>query len=298
VSKDGAYTKRLSFFTKLITNLNYTLKVKKMLIVVKAGGKILEKGLSYNIASDIKKISDKNNIVFVHGGGIEVTEIAQKLGKEQRFVVSPEGFRSRYTDKETAEIYMMVMAGRINKQVVMTLQSVGVNAIGLSGLDGQLLKAERKKRLIIINERGRKMAIDGGYTGRIIGVNSNLLNLLMEAKYIPIVSPVALSEEYEPLNVDGDRVAASIAGALSAETLILLTDVEGLMIDGKPVPKLSLADAKILLQKIGPGMITKIHAAIEALEMGVREVIIAPGGGDTPISSAMSRSVGTVVAVE
>lgn len=235
-----------------------------MLVVVKAGGRVLENGLPPEVALDIRSVSEKNRVVFVHGGGVEVTEIAQKLGKEQRFIVSPEGFRSRYTDRETVDIYTMVM-GKLNKQLVMALESKGVKAIGLSGLDGQLIKAERKKRLVVINERGRRMAIDGGYTGRIEGINADLIRLLMDAGYVLVVSPVAMSEEYEPLNVDGDRTAANIAGALGADMLVLLTDVEGLMIEGKTVPKLRLSEAKEILPKIGPGMITKIHAAIEAL---------------------------------
>ncbi len=266
-----------------------------MLIVVKAGGRVLEKGLPSEVAMDIRRVSEGNQLLFVHGGGVEVTEIAEKLGKEQRFVVSPDGFRSRYTDRETAEIYTMVMAGKLNKQVVTTFQSRGVSAVGLCGLDGQLLRAERKKRLVIINERGRKMAIDGGYTGRITGVNSDLLKLLIDAKYLPVISPVAISEEFEPLNVDGDRTASEIAGALKADLLILLTDVGGLILEGKIISELTLQGARHILPKIGPGMITKIHAATEAIEMGVKEVVIAPGFGSEPISAAVNHHVGTVI---
>jgi len=266
-----------------------------LLVVVKAGGKVLENGLPSEVVTDIKTVAQKNKVIFVHGGGVEVTKTAQTLGKEQRFIVSPNGFRSRYTDRETVEIYTMVMVGRLNRQVVTALESRGVRAIGLSGLDGQLIKAERKKRLVIVNEKGRRMAIDGGYTGRIKEINTHLLRLLVEAGYLPVVSPVAMSEEYEPLNIDGDRTAANIAGALKADMLILLTDVEGLVVDGKVVPGLRLIDAKEMLPKIGPGMITKVHAAIDALEKGVREVVISCGTGSTPISSAMNHSTGTVI---
>ncbi len=258
----------------------------------------MEKGLPPQIAADIRAVTENNRVLLVHGGGVEVTEIAKKLGKEQRFIVSPDGFRSRYTDRETVEIYAMVMAGKLNKQLVATLESKGVKAVGLSGLDGQLLKAERKKRLVIINERGRKMAIDGGYTGRIESVNTDLLELLMNAGYVPVISPLAISEEYEPLNVDGDRTAARIAGALKADMLIILTDVEGLMIDGNTVRKLSVTQAKEMLPKIGPGMITKIHADTEAVELGAKEAVISGGIGPTPVSSALSHSVGTVIGSE
>jgi acetylglutamate/LysW-gamma-L-alpha-aminoadipate kinase len=254
--------------------------------------------LPQEVAIDVKAVSEKNQVIFVHGGGVEVTEIAQKLGKEQRFITSPDGFRSRYTDRDTVDIYTMVMAGKLNKQIVTALESKGVKAIGLCGLDGQLIRAERKKRLVVINERGRRMAIDGGYTGRIEEINTDLLRLLMEAGYLLVVSPVAISEECEPLNVDGDRTAANIAGALKADVLVLLTDVEGLMIEGKIVQRLRSTEAKEMLPKIGPGMITKIHAAIEALEQGVREVIISSGTGSTPLSSALSHSVGTAIGNE
>ena len=157
-----------------------------MLIVVKAGGKVLEEGLPQEIALDIKQVASANRFIFVHGGGIEVTEITTKLGKPQRFIVSPEGYRSRYTDRETAEIYTMVMAGKLNKQAVVALLKNGVSAVGLSGLDGLLLRAKRKKRLVIVDERGRKMVIDGGYTGTITDVNVSLLNLLMDNGYVPV----------------------------------------------------------------------------------------------------------------
>ena len=266
-----------------------------MLIVTKTGGRILEEGLPQDVALDVKQVLLDHNLVFVHGGGIEVTDIATKLGKPQRFIVSPEGFRSRYTDKETAEIYTMVMAGKINKQIIATLQRNNVPSIGLSGLDGLMLRAKRKKRLVIINERGRKMVIDGGYTGTITDVNSGLLALLMKNGYVPVVSPIAISEEFEPLNVDGDRVAARIAGALEADILVLLTDVDGLILDGELVPRLSAFEVMDVLPQVGPGMITKIHAASEALKFGVKEVILSSGLIDKPISSAIEHKVGTVI---
>ncbi|MFH0897107.1 MAG: [LysW]-aminoadipate/[LysW]-glutamate kinase [Candidatus Bathyarchaeota archaeon] len=268
------------------------------MIVAKAGGKILEGGLPQNVVLDIKKVSSTNDFIFIHGGGIEVTDIAKKLGKQQKFIISPEGFRSRYTDRETVEIYMMVMTGKLNKETVVALQRSGVSAVGLSGLDGLLVKAKRKKRLIMVDERGKKIAIDGGYTGTITEVNTSLLSLLLKSGYVPVVSPVAISEEFEPLNVDGDRFAASIAGSLRADMLILLTDVKGLIIDGKVVSKLSAFEVEGALHQIGHGMITKVHAALEALNQGVKEVVISSGLVENPISSAFGRKVGTVISNE
>src|SRR5512136_1150508 len=103
------------------------------------GGSILKEGASQDLVADLKEVAKTNKVVLVHGGGVEVTEIASKLGKKQKFIISPEGFRSRYTDKETIEIYTMVMAGKLNKQIVLALQAKGINAVGISGLDGGLL---------------------------------------------------------------------------------------------------------------------------------------------------------------
>ncbi|MCW4046010.1 MAG: [LysW]-aminoadipate/[LysW]-glutamate kinase [Candidatus Bathyarchaeota archaeon] len=266
--------------------------------VVKMGGSILKEGASSDLVADLKELAKDNRVVLVHGGGVEVTETATKLGKEQRFIVSPEGFRSRYTDKETIEIYTMVMAGKINKQIVLALQSQGVPAVGLSGLDGLLLKAERKKRLIAVDERGRKKVIDGGYTGKINEVNAGLLQFLLQKGYVPVVTPIAVSEEFEPLNVDGDRTAAIIAGALKADRLILLTDVQGLVLKGKPVTKISATEVKEVLGSIGHGMSTKVHAALEALNQGVSEVLITSGTGANPVSSALKHKSGTVISRE
>jgi acetylglutamate/LysW-gamma-L-alpha-aminoadipate kinase len=269
-----------------------------MLFVIKMGGSILKEGASADLIADLKTLLSSNQVVLVHGGGVEVTEIASKLGKEQKFIVSPEGFRSRYTDKETIEIYSMVMAGKINKQIVLALQSQGISAVGLSGLDAQILQAERKKRLIAVDEKGRKRVIDGGYTGKINQVNVNLLKLLLEKGYLPIVTPIALSEEFEPLNVDGDRTAAVIAGALKADKLILLTDVEGLMLKGERVQKIGASEVKEVLSSIGAGMSTKVHAGIEALNEGVGEVVITSDAGKNPISSALKHETGSVITRE
>ena len=266
-----------------------------MLFVIKMGGSILKEGASADLVADLKGLLADNKVVLVHGGGVEVTEIAKKLGKEQQFIVSPEGFRSRYTDKETIEIYTMVMAGKINKQIVLALQSQGIAAVGLTGLDAQILQAERKKRLIAVDEKGRKRVMDGGYTGKINQVNTELLQLLLGKGYVPIVTPIATSEEYEPLNVDGDRTAAIIAGALKADKLILLTDVEGLMLKGERIPKIGATEVKEVLGSIGAGMSTKVHAGLEALNQGVGEVLITSGTTKNPISTALKHETGTVI---
>jgi len=262
------------------------------------GGSILKDGASSDLVADLKDIIKDHQVVLVHGGGVEVTEIASKLGKEQKFIMSPEGFRSRYTDKETVEIYTMVMAGKLNKQIVLALEAQCINAVGLSGLDSGILRAERKTKLIIVDERGRKKIVDGGYTGKITQVNVKLLNLLLEHGYLPVVTPVALSSEYDPLNVDGDRTAAIIAGALKADKLILLTDVEGLILKGECVSKITVNEVKEVLPKIGGGMSTKVHAGLAALNQNVKEVFITSGIIKQPITLALNYKMGTVITNE
>jgi acetylglutamate/LysW-gamma-L-alpha-aminoadipate kinase len=269
-----------------------------MLLVVKIGGSILREGASSDLMFDLKGLLKENQLILVHGGGAEVTEVAAKLGKKQQFIISPEGFRSRYTDKETIEIYSMVMAGKINKEIVAALQSQQVRAIGLTGVDGALLKGERKKRLIVVDERGRKKVIDGGYTGKIIGGNAELLRLLLAEGYVPVVTPIALGTDFELLNIDGDRTAAFLAGVLRADKLVLLTDVSGLILNGKLVSRITDEEVSRALPGVGPGMSTKVHAALEALSQGVSEVIITAGSGKNPVSAAIKHECGTVITRE
>ncbi len=264
------------------------------MITIKIGGSVVD-NLHPSTILDIKKFVESEGVVLVHGGGKEVTKVCEQLGKEIKFVTSPSGIKSRYTDKETVEIFTMVMAGRINKTIVQMLQKNGINAIGLSGVDAKVIQAERKKKLIIINEKGRKQAIDGGYTGKIKEINSSLIKNLLEQGLTPVISPIAIGEESEFLNVDGDRAAAYVAGKVGSDKVLFITNVDGLLMDDKLVTKLTLAEAKEIRPKIGPGMEKKILASAEALDMGVKEALIANGQKENPISSALAHDNCTVI---
>ena len=267
---------------------------RKPIVVCKIGGSVID-GVNPSIVDDVRALRSKNyDIIFVHGGGDKVTEIAQKLGKEQRFITSPDGIKSRFTDKDTAEIFTMVMSGMLAKQISQTLQKSGINSITLTGIDGLLLKAERKKRLVILDERGRKIAIEGGYTGKITSVNTSLLDTLLSVGLVPIVSPVAVGDEFELLNVDGDRACSHIAGAVKADASLFLTDTEGLILNGEVVSNLTLEQAKTALPSIGSGMDKKVIAASEAVEMGAKRSVIASGLKDHPLQNALDGK-GTVI---
>jgi len=265
------------------------------MIVIKVGGSLLASGAD-GIVRDLASIAAKDvKFVAVHGGAAEVSAMSDKLGKKPVFIVSPSGVRSRYTDRETVGIYQMVMAGKLNKNLVAMLEREGVRAIGLCGLDGMLLRAERKEKLLVIDERGRRRMIDGGFTGKPLSVNGDLLRALLREGYMPVVAPVALGEEYEPLNLDSDVAASSIAIELKAEALLFMTNVEGLLLDGKRVPSLTASEAEELRPKIGHGMMRKVQAAIGAVSRGVPRAIIANGCVGNPVERALRGEGGTII---
>jgi len=266
-----------------------------MTVVIKIGNRAMDRAMGNDALSNLELATSQEPSVIVHGGGDTVTSVAERLGIEQKFVTSPEGFRSRYTDLETMEVFIMVMAGKINKEIVRKLWSRKIPALGLTGLDGGLMRAERKKRLIVMDERKRKQVIQGGYTGRITDVDARLLQTLLWAGYVPVIAPIGLGQESELLNLDGDRSAAHIAGALKANALLLLTDVEGVTIRGTLVRRFTTVEAKRILPELGPGMITKVYAALEALSMGVNKVVIAPSNTTKPFTSALNGDTGTEI---
>ena len=266
-----------------------------MRTVVKLGGDIVKGEIPTDFMADLKALVQTNQVVLVHGGGDVVTEIATKLGKEQRFVVSPEGMKSRYTDRATVEIFTMVMCGLIAKKIVEFLERGGIQAVSLSGLDGGVLRAARKKKLLIVDERGRKVAIEGGYTGKMVSAGGAVVEALLEKGVVPVISPVAMGDEAEPLNVDSDRAAAFMAMGVKADAVLFLTDVKGFMMDGKVVEKLTTEGARALLPKTGFGMQKKILAGAEAVEGGVGEAVIASGFGPKPLTAALAHRDCTVI---
>ncbi|WMT52055.1 MAG: [LysW]-aminoadipate/[LysW]-glutamate kinase [Ferroplasma sp.] len=236
--------------------------------IIKIGGSILEKFLENdNLYTIIEQVDDP--VAIVHGGGNYLDAHADSFNYRPRFVTSPEGIRSRYTDKSTLEIFTMAM-NLINQKIVLNLNQHGIRAVTLNGI----LRARRKEKLIILNENNRKMVIDGGYTGRVESADPDPVKSIMQAGYIPVISPIALgSGSY--LNVDADRAAAYIAGSLKADTLTFLTNVNGLYYGDKIIERADTAYIKSILKFIGTGMDKKLMASIEALEMGVRKVTIS-----------------------
>ncbi|AEM38258.1 acetylglutamate kinase [Pyrolobus fumarii 1A] len=268
-----------------------------MLLVVKAGGRALEQNMERILDSIAWAVQEGHKVVFVHGGGDLVTEYSKKMGVEPKIMMSASGVRFRYTDEEELEVFVMVLAGLLNKRIVAGLEKRGVKALGVSGVDAGMIRAERKKHVIVIDpETGRKRLLPGGYTGKIRSVDANAMTRLLDAGFTLVVAPLALGTEGEMLNVDGDQAAAEIAKALRADKLILLTDVDGLLIDGKLVESLTPDEARALLEKIGPGMNRKVMMAVEALEAGVGEVVIGSGLRENPIRELLEGAPATRLA--
>jgi len=222
---------------------------------------------------------------------------SEAIGSPPKFITSPSGYTSRYTNRETLEIFLMAVNGKVNSLLVEQLHMLGLNALGLSGMDGKLMLATRKGVIQSV-ENGKRKIIRDDYTGKIEKVNVSLLETLLEGGYFPVIAPVAISEKGEALNVDADRAAAMIASALKAEILVLLTAVPGLMEKFpdestiiKNLPQTKLSSALVVAQG---RMKKKVLGAEEALQGGVGSVIIADGRIQNPISNALAGN-GTVI---
>ena len=268
------------------------------LLVVKAGGRALMNNMDNILDSIASRVKSGDLVVFVHGGGDLVTEYSRRMGVEPRFVVSPSGVRSRYTTREELEVFVMVLGGLLNKEIAVGLARRGLRPVGLTGVDGLVLMAQRRRRIVVVDEAtGRRRVIPGGYTGKIVAVNTALLERLLENGFTPVVAPIAYDpEEATLLNVDGDQAAARVAAALRAAALIVLTDVDGLLIDGRLVERLTVEEARRLVEegRIGPGMNRKIIELARAVEEGLGRAVIANASKPDPVGAAL-RGEGTVI---
>lgn len=266
------------------------------LMVIKLGG---TEGVDFSaICQDVVALlGEGRRLLLVHGGSAEATALGEALGYPPRFITSPSGHTSRYTDRRTMEIFAMAVNGKVNTFLVEQLQALGVNAVGLSGVDGRLLVAERKESVISV-ENGRRRILRDDYSGKIEQVNSDLLLALLAAGYTPVVAPLALSHRGEALNVDADRAAAMIAAASGASTLILLTAAPGLLRHfpdvNSLIPELKLAHIDQAIEAAQGRMKKKVLGAQEALQGGVQRVLIADGRVEAPIRRAL-QGEGTAI---
>ncbi len=234
-------------------------------------------------------------VVLVHGGSDATNRLSTQLGHPPRMVQSPSGQWSRLTDRTTLEIFAQATALQ-NRLLVERLQARGIPAIGLSGIDGRVVQAQRKESVRIV-ENGRIRIVRDQWTGRPSGVNRSLLRTLLGEGYLPVIAPIGCGARGEMLNVDGDRVAAKIAAELRATRLLLMTNVPGLLADPEDPGSLIRsvrADALEPARAAAQGrMRKKVLAAEEALEAGVEQVVIASSNAASPVTDALAGQ-GTV----
>ena len=247
--------------------LPYIKKYNGKTIVIKYGGNaMINEDLKQQVMEDICLLWLIGvKVVLIHGGGPEISETMKRLGKKSEFVGG-----LRVTDKETVDIVQMVLAGKVNKSLVNLLQMKGGHAVGLSGIDGGILEATMKDEAL-------------GYVGEITKIRTRPITDLLEKNYIPVVSTIASDRLGNTYNINGDTAAACIAGALQAERLIMMTDIAGLLRDKDDpstlIPAVTISEAKQLFEEgvISGGMIPKVDCCIEAIEKGVKHVVIMDG---------------------
>lgn len=251
----------------LVEALPYIQAYNDKILVIKYGGNaMVSEELQSAVMRDIVLLNLIGvKVVLVHGGGPEITETLNKMGKQSKFVNG-----LRYTDSETAEVAQMVLAGKINKNLVAKLCRLGGKAIGLCGMDANLLKSEKLDESL-------------GYVGKITSVDTTVIKDLLAQDYIPVISTVGSDSEGNSYNINADTAAAEIAGALHAESLVLMTDIKGLLKDKNDenslIEKVTVSDIPMLIKQgiVSGGMIPKVECCKDAIRRGVNKVFILDG---------------------
>lgn len=257
----------------LIEALPYIQKLYGKTIVIKYGGNaMINDDLKNSVMQDVILLKYVGmNPVLVHGGGPDLTRALKKMGIESEFVNG-----LRVTSKEIVEVAQMVFVGKTNKEIVSLINTKGGKAIGLSGIDGNLIESEK---LETIQDGG---ILDLGFVGKVTGINSKLIELLTADEYIPVIAPIGVGKDGQSYNINADTVAAEVAVALKAEKLVLLTDVEGVKTNDEQqriLPSLSTGQVHDLIERkvISGGMIPKVLGCVDALERGVGRTHIVDG---------------------
>ncbi|ERJ92891.1 acetylglutamate kinase [Selenomonas sp. oral taxon 892 str. F0426] len=282
----------------LVEALPYIQEFYGTTVVIKYGGNaMINDALKENVMRDVALMKFVGiRPILVHGGGPEITGFLKKVGKESTFVSG-----LRVTDEETVEIAEMVLDGKLNSEIVGLLNLRGVRAVGLSGKDAGLIKAQKKHATVYENDVARQ--VDIGYVGEVTAIDTVLITDLLNQGYVPVIAPIGMGEHGESYNINADYVAAEIAGALHAEKLLLLTDVEGVYQDfsdkSSLISQLRMDEAKEYIRSgiIDGGMIPKVEACLRALEAGAHKAHIIDGrlAHSIILEIFTSRGIGTMV---
>ena len=277
--------------------LPYIQKFKGKTFVVKFSGKVTEdKENLASLAEELALIHQVGiKVCVIHGGGKQLSEMANKLGVAQTVIDG-----RRVTDDDTLELAKMIFAGKINTDILAALRHRGTNAVGLSGVDGNIVHAEKRPPKEVLNRTtGKKETVDFGNVGDILQINSHLLQLLLDNNYLPIVSSLGADGEGRVFNINADTIASEIAVQLKAEKLILLSDVNGIYLDSMDettkISRVSAMEAEQLIEsgKASGGMIPKLQSLIKILERGVKSAHIIGGTTRNALLSEVFTDEGT-----
>lgn len=277
--------------------LPYIRKFKGKTFVVKFSGKVTEdKDNLASLAEELALLHQVGiRICVIHGGGKQLSELAKKLGVAQTVI---EG--RRVTDDDTLELAKMIFAGKINTDILAALRRRGINAVGLSGVDGNIVHAvKRPPKQIVNKETGVTETIDFGNVGDVLEINSHLLSLLLDAGYLPVVSSLGADDDGRVFNINADTIAADIAVQLKAEKLVLLSDVNGIYLDPNDektkLSRITVADADAMIANGSAtgGMIPKLQSLMTILKNGVRSAHIIGGNVRNALLSEVFTNEGT-----
>jgi acetylglutamate kinase len=277
--------------------LPYIQRFKGTTFVVKFSGKVTEdKPMLVALAEELALLHQVGiRVCVVHGGGKQLTELADKLGVAQTVI---EG--RRVTDDETLELAKMIFRGKINIEILSALRNRGIHAVGLSGLDGGVIKAERRPpKDVLIKATGETELVDYGHVGDVVEVDTRLINLLLENDYLPVISSLGADDKGEIYNINADTIAAEIAVRLGAEKLILLSDVNGIYLDPKDastkIDRLTTTQAREMISSgtATGGMIPKIENLASLIERGVKSAHVIGGTSRNGILAEVFTDEGT-----
>ena len=277
--------------------LPYIQRFKGKTFVVKFSGKVTEvKSTLVSLAEELALLHQVGiRVCVIHGGGKQLTELAKKLGVVQTVI---EG--RRVTDDDTLDLAKMIFRGKINTEILSALRHRGIEAVGLSGIDGGVIKAvKRPPREIMNKETGEAEEIDFGHVGDIVDVDVQLVNLLLDGGYLPVISSLGADDEGKILNINADTIAAEIAISLKAEKLLLLSDVNGIYADpndeATKINRLTVAEAEAMIANGAAtgGMIPKLQSLISLLQRGVRSAHVMSGSIRNAILSEVFTDEGT-----
>lgn len=266
------------------------------MLVIKIGGGVgIDEGAYERFAADMAALREP--AVLVHGGNAELSRLSAALGMPPRMITNDKGRVTRYTDRDTMDAMLMAYCGKVNKTIVGKLQAAGVNAVGLSGLDGRIASGRRKAVLRGI-EDGKQKVLRDDHAGTIERVDTRLIRLLLDGGYLPVLTPPALSEGGVPVNVDGDKLALELAINLHADGLLFFTDTPGLLADRDDettmIRAIDASSREEALAAAAGRMKVKVEAALGAIERGVGRVVFADARVERPVTRAIAGE-GTVV---